>query len=487
MTRWARATGALVATLAVLGILTVIALISIRYHYTWDLTANRRQSLSEESRRALARLPRDVTLLAFYLAGQDQEAKDLLTQYANASSRVRYELIDPQREPAKARDYRAAGATVVVLAGDKRELVSFPDEERLTNAILKAAREGARKVYFATGHGERGLDDVSERGLSRLKSTLEDAGYAAASLNLAAASAVPDDADALVMAGPRADLLKSEAERLQDYLRRGGHLLVLADLPDAPTPELAALVQRYGIDLPAAVLVEPNVRLEVPDPRVAIVEQFGAHPVTSGLDRSGYAGLMPIARPVIPAEKAPEGVELTWLARTTPTSWASPIDLSKPGARVAFRFDPRRDRKGPVTVAVAATFKPGAAASGAAGATPAAPAQPAADAKPAAAATAGADDHKATRTGRLVVVGDADFASNQFFGWPANRELVVGAVSWLASEEAILSIAPRSATTSPLLLTPGQSLVALIVAFVLPLGVAAAGVATWLSRRRRHA
>ncbi|HWP35133.1 MAG TPA: GldG family protein, partial [Thermodesulfobacteriota bacterium] len=364
MSRASRIAAAAVATLAVIGILVVVELISIRYHYTWDLTANRRHSLSEASRRALAGLDRDVTILAFYVEARPgrQQAEDLLVQYRNASPRIRYELIDPQRQVGLARQHQVTtDETMVVLAGngERRETVTFPDEEKLTNAILKVTRAGPRTVYVTTGHGERQLDETAERGLSRLKAALEDAGYKVAPLNLATAAAVPDDADVLVVAGPRADLLEPEAERLRRYLERGGHLLVLADVdvPQAPLPRLAGILKGYGIELRDAVLIEPNLRLALPDPLVAIVEQFATHPATSGLAKGGLAALLPIARPVLPADKAPEGVEqLTWLARSSATSWATPVSAFTPGARLG--FDAKRDLKGPVTVAAAATFRP---------------------------------------------------------------------------------------------------------------------------------
>ncbi len=467
MNRTTYGLGALVGTLAVVAILAVAALISQRAYTTWDLTANKRQSLSPESLRALGSLEQDVSLLAFYLErqGGQREAEDLLKQYANASRRIKYEMIDPQKQVGRTEQYRVtANETVVIESGNRRETVTFPDETKLTNAILKVTRGGARKVYFTTGHGERQIDDPSERGLARLKTTLEDAGYTAATLNVATAPAVPDDADVVVMAGPRADVLESEAERLRAFLEKGGHLLLMADLPDAATPELAGLVKPYGIDLRNAVILEPNVTLEMPDPRVAVVEQFGSHAITWGLRDRGFNGLMPIARPVVPADQAPAGVDLTWLAKTSTTSWATPIDRARRDA-IATRFDPKRDQKGPVTVAVAATLPAPPAAS------PQASASPQPDAK----------------RGRLVVVGDVDFAANQLLGYPANRELVVSAVAWLASADAILSIAEKSPSAKPLFLTPGQSLASFLVWLGLPALVTAAGIASWASRRRRHA
>jgi ABC-type uncharacterized transport system involved in gliding motility auxiliary subunit len=478
MNRTTYGLGALVGTLAVVAILVVAALISQRAYRTWDLTANKRQSLSAESLRALADLDRDVSLLAFYIGGQGsgRETEDLLKQYANASRRIRYEMIDPQKQVGRTEQYRVTtNETVVIESGDRRETVTFPDETKLTNAVLKVTRDGQRKVYFTTGHGERQIDDPAERGLAQLKTTLEDAGYTTATINVATAAAVPDDADVIVMPGPRADVLKSEAERLRAFLEDGGHLLLMADLPEAATPELAGLVKPYGIDLRNAIVLEPNVTLVMPDPRVAVVEQFGSHAVTSGLKDRGFAGYMPIARPVIPADQPPPGVELTWLAKTSPTSWATPID---PGARngVDARFDAKRDLKGPVAVAVAATLPAPASASAAA--------SPEASASPAPSPAASAD---AAKRGRLVVVGDVDFATNQLLNQPANRELAVSAVAWLASADAILSIAERSPSASPLFLTPGQSFAAFLVWLGLPALVTAVGIASWASRRRRHA
>jgi ABC-type uncharacterized transport system involved in gliding motility auxiliary subunit len=504
MNRTAYGLGALIGTIAVVAILAVVALISQKAYKTWDLTANRRQSLSPESARALASLKQDVSLIAFYLEGQGgrREAEDLLRQYANSTNRIRYELVDPQKQVSRTEEYRiATNETVVVESGNRRESVTLPDEPKLTNAILKVTREGQRKVYFVTGHGERQAEDSAERGLATFRSTLEASGYTSGTLSLLTTARVPDDADVVVLAGPRTDLSKAEAERLKAYIDRGGHVLLLADLPDQPTPEIQGLVKPFGIDLREMVLIEPNVAVIPPDPLVAVIDQFAGHAITRGLVDRGLAGLMPIARPVIPVDQPPAGVQLDWLARSTTTSWATPVDLTKRG-RVESRFDAKRDLKGPVTVAVAASVPAGQSGAAQPGASPApgrsgaqaaaspaaATASPPAAGSPAAGASpAASPGATSARRARLVVVGDVDFASNQLFGQPSNRELAVGAVGWLASEDAIVSIAERAPTAAPLFLTPRQSLAAGLVAVGLPALATAAGIASWASRRRRHA
>ena len=45
--------------------------------------------------------------------------------------------------------------------------------------------------------------------------------------------------------------------------------------------------------------------------------------------------------------------------------------------------------------------------------------------------------------GRLVVVGDSDWANNRYLGNFYNEDLFLNIVSWLAGEEELISIRPR--------------------------------------------
>ena len=58
---------------------------------------------------------------------------------------------------------------------------------------------------------------------------------------------------------------------------------------------------------------------------------------------------------------------------------------------------------------------------------------------------------------KLVVVGDADFASNQFFGQLFNRDLVLNMMAWLGGEEQQISIRPRAIQASRAQLGPEET------------------------------
>ena len=92
-----------------------------------------------------------------------------------------------------------------------------------------------------------------------------------------------------------------------------------------------------------------------------------------------------------------------------------------------------------------------------------------------------------TTNARLVVVGDAEFASDQFFSQYANGDFAVNSVDWAAQQESQISLTPKQ-TTSRYMAPPQGYVIPLILlgtVFVIPGIVIVAGIVTWIQRRRR--
>jgi len=88
------------------------------------------------------------------------------------------------------------------------------------------------------------------------------------------------------------------------------------------------------------------------------------------------------------------------------------------------------------------------------------------------------------REGRVVAIGDADFASNALLGFQGNRDLFLNAVAWLAEDADLISIRPREPDDQRMSLTQGQQqLTALLALLILPGLFVALGVWTWWKRR----
>ncbi len=87
--------------------------------------------------------------------------------------------------------------------------------------------------------------------------------------------------------------------------------------------------------------------------------------------------------------------------------------------------------------------------------------------------------------GKVVVVGDADFASNQFATLGINQDLFMNTVAWMADEANQISIRANEDKRGKLEIGVIQALVAALVALVGVPGLAAVGeVGTWMKRRR---
>ena len=95
-------------------------------------------------------------------------------------------------------------------------------------------------------------------------------------------------------------------------------------------------------------------------------------------------------------------------------------------------------------------------------------------------ATAGADAPRF----RLVVVGDADFASNSFFPYLANADLLLGAIAWLLREERAPVVKPPVEVLPTVALTAAQMRSIFVTTVLLLPGTAALiGGLVWWRRR----
>jgi len=86
---------------------------------------------------------------------------------------------------------------------------------------------------------------------------------------------------------------------------------------------------------------------------------------------------------------------------------------------------------------------------------------------------------------RIVVVGNGAFLSNSFAGNGGNVDLGVNMINWLASDEQLITLQPRAAKDSNIILTKMQ-LNFISVGFLLGVPLLLAGFGTYIWWRRRR-
>jgi ABC-type uncharacterized transport system involved in gliding motility auxiliary subunit len=438
---------ALVMSVAFVGILALVNFLSNRHHYRQDLTANQQFSLSPQTIQVLQGLKEPIKLTAFFSEADpyQQEAKqgleDLLREYTAHTNKLTYEFIDPDQNPALARQYQITTyGTVVLERGAKRQETLSVDEQGLTSAIVKVSSDEVKGVYFTSGHKEHDPNGYREDGYSQIKDLLEKDNYKVEVINLATVTdTLPSDLAVLVIAAPQTPFDDRELERLDNYLNEGGKALIMSDpnLEETFDDEL----RDRGLRLRDDVIIDPTSSFfgDVASP---LVNNYNFSQITK--DLSGLATFYPLARSVEKLENAPEGLQIVLLAQSSQNSWGE-TNLQQKTAR----YEQEQDTKGPLTIA--ASVEGGEAET------------------------------------RLVVFGDSDFVTNGLLGSVrgfGNVDLFLNTVNWLAEEEELISIRPKSPDTRQIVLTPPQMrLILYSSAGFLPLVILAIGATVWWQRR----
>jgi len=453
----------IVIVLAILGLANYFL---SKHDYRVDFTAAKLHSLSDQSITVLKALKADIALKGFFREGNYGRAamENLLKLYAYHSGHIKYEFIDPDKNPGLVKRYDVTqDGTTVIEAGDKESRITTTSEEDLTNALIKATRAAKKVIYFLDGHGEETIDDTGDNGFSSVKGELEKLGYEVKKQTLALSDRFPKDCALLIVAGPKKDPLPNEYETIRGYIKGGGRALFLVD-PETQTL-LPLLLADYGFKLENDIVVDTVSRLLGGDYFMPVVSEYETHPVT---ERFGYATFFPLARSVEVAEAKPEGATVTELAKTSPNSWSErELDQKE------VKFDAAKDKQGPIGLAAVAEipFKAETPVPAAANPGEAAPAEPAAKSE-------------AEKKARIAVVGDSDFVKNRYYGLSGNGNFFLNIANWLTEEADLIAIQPKTQTPRTVQMTPAQGRLLFLVSIViLPLAVLLLGFSVWARRR----
>lgn len=452
-----------------------------RHWFRADWTKTRLYSLSSATRKLVGGLAKPVRVTAF----MDRDSRlwapvsELLSRYRALSPSIEVEYLDPKRNPARAealaREFGGVReGTVVFRSGDRKkyveedkmaeydfsagpgqgapEMKAFKGEEAFTSAILAVTEDRPARIYFASGHGEGSIDSAERgRGYADAKQLLERDNLTVATWESLGKDAVPADANALVVAGPRTALLEPEAAAIAKYLAAGGGVLLLLDpvlpAPSAPAADfgLGALLTENGVRLGSDIVVDPANALPLVGAETVFANRYGTHPIVRALAAEGLPVILPLARSVTKGENA---ASVTMLVETSADGWG---ETSLSDLESELKKEPE-DVTGPVSLAVAA---------------------------------GALENEKAPlKKGRLVVVGNSRFAAAGSLGSAGNANLFLNAIHWLTGAEKRIGIAPKTPEQASLSLTQAQvRRISLFAILGLPAVAVILGIWVWYRRR----
>lgn len=431
-------------SVAVIAIIGVLNFLGYRYHKRFDLTAEGTHTLSDQTRKIVGNLQKDVKVIKFDKMN-DQELADNMANYKYLSKRISYERIDADQNPGAARQYASRNGETLVVSGERVERLQQTDEQALVNAIVKVTRDKLKRVCFTEGHDERSLSGAEGDGFATVEGVLKNENYETKSVNLISSNGVPSECDVLISAGPKKAFLPQEAAMIGKYLDEGGKALLLVDPePDHPNsdPQLGDVLKPWNINLGDDVVLDASGagRLIGLGPAAPIAGNYPEHQITKDMKR--VATFFPMARSVKTGGSTGGSIS-TELMKTSENSWAE-TELKNNEAKL----DEGKDTKGPISLGVAATKNIG------------------------------------EKEARLVVIGDSDFATNRYIRLMGNGDLIFNTVNWLAQDEDLISIRPKSKANRSITMTEAQqSTFWWLAVLFMPLAAIGAGAYIWWKRR----
>lgn len=471
-----------VAVLLVTGIAVIANVIVVqRFDKSADWTSDKVHTLSDQTKKILHGLDREVQVIAFFslnptsnqLVRDHQRAAALLEMYERETDKLSVEFVDPNAEAMKRQEYDIQlDGTTVFESGGVRELITTVDEQKFTSAVLKVVRDELVKIYFLTGHEEQAIDDFNQdRGYSQTKEELEKQNYRIETLSLATQPEVPADCAALIIPGPKAPLMAHEINAISKYLDKNGKLFLMLDpsvnTAKDPNQGLVDLMDRWGVMI-GNDLVLDRIRPAFflfggSQPDAPTLSDFEFHQITQEVYRQVTFQL---ARSVTPKTNVGSDLNIKSLVKTTNEiggSWAETKRKADGTFEMDLAYTEGEDMPPPVSLAVAVQRESTESTTG---------------------ENLSADTPKASGT-RIVVVGDSDFANNLFFHGTGGGNFFLNAVNWLTLEEDLIAIRPVDPTERSLrMMTPHEvAFVQMTAIFLIPIIIFMIGVGVWWRRR----
>ncbi|MBE9601398.1 Gldg family protein [Pedobacter sp. MC2016-24] len=166
----------------------------------------------------------------------------------------------------------------------------WPDQSQVAGAFKRLEEGSAPKIYFLTGNLERNIYKTGEReysmqSLEKLNRTsLINMGFDVDTISLDWQN-MPADAAALVIADPKTDLSTVCLAKIQQYIDRGGNLMVFGE-PNKQTV-INPVLKLLGVQLRQGILVQVS-KNETPDKVIS----YGTDPSLQLAEERNLLGLL---------------------------------------------------------------------------------------------------------------------------------------------------------------------------------------------------
>ncbi len=444
----------------VIGIVIFVDLLSNDFFVRFDFTENHQYTLSDATKNLLKNLNEPVTIKAYFskdlppnVASVRRNFKDMLIEYASRSKgKLIYEIIDPNKDESIEKEAMQDGIQPVLInvrekdqmkqqkaylgavikMGDRKEVIPFmqpgsPMEYSLSSAIKKLSVKDKPVIGLIQGQGEPTMDEMPQ-----VKAELEVL-YKIQDVFLTDTTIIPENIKTLALIRPTDSLTQNELHLLDNFLAKGGNILIAINRVKGDLKTLYATAQNTMVEswlLQKGITVEPSLvadakcgsvtlqqqqgmfryMTQVQFPYLPIVSKFADNPIVKGLEGVIFPFVSPID---FTGDSTVEYIPLAFSSEKSTTQpvpfmfnvqkqWA-PADFNKKNLVLAAAF------KGKIT---------------------------------------------GDSINKMVVIGNGDFAvggkDNRQQVQQDNVSLLVNSIDWLSDDTGLIELRTKGITSRPI-------------------------------------
>ncbi len=434
----------LISAVLVFGILGFSNYLAFKHPVQWDVTLNKKNSLTDQSARILKSIKAGLKFTVFSKRSEQGAIKALLNLYRLDRPDIDISLVDIEIKPELVRQYgiEKSGTVLVEYEGRSQKVLAL-SELSITNAIIRVSREKDPVIFYSTGHEEMNLSDEENEGGSYLKELLKKGSYDIRSVNLSTFSQLPNFVSALMIWGPKQGFHESELRVIESYLKRGGRIMVALDpsVDNDKVSGIRSLLEKWGVQIQNNLVVDRIKHINGSNGSVPMLEKYNKdHPITKNFKGQVF---FPLVSSVKKVEGSPGRLSVLAESSPFPASWGE-MSLSE-FVTGAITYNQENDIKGPLGL-MAAWEGAGTAA-------------------------------------RMILSGNSTFVINTYKKFSKNYSLFLNSLSWLVDEDRLISFNLPVVRDEPVFISaPQLGIIFYFSVLFVPLGLII--VAVIIYRRR---
>ena len=461
----------IIVVVLVLAVNFLMNLIESRFGLRADLSQYQVYSLTEETQNVLDSLSQTIEIYSLYqAASEDSLTQELLNKYNTSSPHIKYENVDPLKNPtfAQAFDPDQSGIAVnsIIVTDQTRQrykvlprdqlyivdagsgsILGTMAEQYITSAINYVETGVVKSVKVLTGHNE-----TPPSSYLAVLNALSSRGYDMESYD-AMTAAKPLDAanDTLLVISPKSDLSDAAYSSIRDFLHSGGKaFIIMQNLSvDSSTgevkaltdvfPNFAALLLEYDLSVNKDVVIGQDATRYYGSP-TSLIPELQPHEITAPVQRAGGNVVMSVNSSIkVPLSHGAD-VTVTPLLVTDDQCYAKEIDSMTTAEKEV------DDKEGAFVIAALAQ----------------------------------------KGESKIALFTSEAFFTDTGIETAYNYELAINTLSYLGEQKNSITIQPKQLRGNLLLIQNQfqKDMLSVIVIAVLPAAVIITGIFVWRKRRR---